>query len=824
METKLIRLPLIEFAIPAPRRGSIDVNSGLGRAAQTGTELHQKIQLQRATDFSDYEAEVPVEHDFEADGYVFRVGGRMDGVFRSAKSFKIEEIKTSFNVYDLLRKLRESQDAHPYCLQLLTYGYIHFRATGRFPELRLHLVSTRNGETADLSLHLNLDEYEAWLARRLAELVTETREEEKRIARRRKAAAGLEFPFVSPRPGQVELIREIEEGMRADQPMLLQAPTGLGKTIGVMYPTLREALARGQKLVYVTPKNSQHAVAEDAVTRLQERGAKLKSLTITAKSKMCMKNEPLCNPEYCEFAKDHYTKVSEHRLVGELRRKRKLTRRTFRKLAEDYTVCPFELQLDAAADVDAVICDYNYVFAPRSAFGRLAKEGLVIRGKPNLVIDEAHNLPGRAIDTYSPQLSVFALTKLREAGGRLPGRFAGEFLSILNNCIGVIQSCGTPGLAKAHEIEPPVESFMMQDVEVRQFLSAYLAADVEIPARDPVLRLAFDWSEFTGALEYVLRGNEEEGAPRRFFTTFTPNPGTVKITCCDASAFLRESYKDYAQVAAFSATLKPFEYYAKLSGLEGEGLRTAEFVSPFDPARRKLLVIPQISSKYSERERNSPRIAETIARIAELRRGNYVAFFPSFEFMERALAKFRAPKGFLVLRQERFMKRDDVDGVLERLADPAADHILFAVQGGVFSEGVDYPGRMLIGAFVVGPPLPSFDLEREKMREYYERHYAAGFDYAYTYPAMAKAVQAAGRVIRSETDRGLIVLMDDRFLNAAYSKSMPADWFRTHPAELVSTRILQDVRDFWAGGEAPPLLLEPVDQGRGEDGLDPHGI
>ncbi|MBX3019880.1 MAG: DEAD/DEAH box helicase family protein [Bdellovibrionaceae bacterium] len=799
MNKKIIHLPITDFAIPAPRRGSIDAHSGLGRASQAGIEIHQKVQLERAQDFSDYEAEVAVEHEFETEDYIFRVGGRMDGVFRSEKSFKIEEIKTSFNIFDLMHKLRESQDDHPYCLQLLTYGYIQFQASGRFPELRLHLVSTRNGETADLSLRLNLDEYEAWLKRRLGELVDEAHAEEKRIERRKKAAAAFQFPFERPRPGQVELIQQIEEGMKDAHPMMFQAPTGLGKTIGVMYPTLKEALARGQKLIYITPKNSQHAVAEDAVTRLQEEGAKLKSLTITAKSKMCMKNEPLCNPDYCEFARDHYTKVSEHRLVEELRKKRKLTAKTFKKIAESHTVCPFELQLDAAADVDTVICDYNYVFAPRSAFGRLAKEGLVIKGKPNLVIDEAHNLPGRAIDMYSPQLSVFALLKLREEGGKLPGKFAGEFLAILNSCIAVVQSCGNPGQAKAHEIEPPIESFMLQDVEVRQFLSAYLASDIEIPARDPVLSLAFSWSEFTGALEYVMRGNEAEGAPRRFFTTYTPNPGTVKITCCDASAFLRESYDDFAQVVAFSATLKPFEYYAKLSGLEGEGLKTAEFVSPFDPVRRKLLVIPQISSKYSERERNYPRIAETIARVVKLKKGNYVAFFPSFDFMERTLAQFEAPEGFRLLRQERFMKRDDVDEVLERLADPAFDHLLFAVQGGVFSEGVDYPGRMLIGAFVVGPPLPSFDLEREKMREYYEKNYQAGFDYAYTYPAMAKAVQSAGRVIRSETDRGLIVLMDNRFLDASYSKSMPSDWFRTHPSELVSNRILAEIREFWEG-------------------------
>lgn len=813
MATKTrIHISVTEFALPCPRKGSIDVHSGLGRASQMGIEIHEKIQAERIADFSNYESEIPVTHEIHAGGYQFVLGGRLDGFFSGDKP-KIEEIKTSFNIFDLLKNLREGENDHPYCLQLKTYGYIHWKKTGVIPELRLHLVSTRNGESADLSLRLDLVQFEGWLERRSVELVQEVRQEEKRIKRRQKAAKAFEFPFAKPRRGQVELIESIEAGMLRDEPMLLQAPTGLGKTIGVMYPTLKEALARGQKLIYITPKNSQHAVAEDAVERLQEKGAPLKSLTITAKSKMCMKNEPLCNPQYCEYAKDHYTKVSEHQLIPALAKKRKLTARSFKKMAEDFQVCPFELQLDAANDVDTVICDYNYVFAPRSAFGRLAKEGLVIEGKPNLVIDEAHNLPARAIDYYSPSLSAHTLERMRDDGDRLPGKFRRDFSQHLDDCIRVVRSTGNNKASKGQVIDPPFEIFMNQDVELKSFLSTYLTSDVEIQARDVVMRLAFYWSEFTGALEFVRADRAQDEAPR-FFTTFTPNPATVKITCCDASPMLRENYKDYAQVVAFSATLKPFEFYSQLSGMKSEKLRTEEFVSPFDPTHRKLLVIPQISSKYSERERNYPRIADTIEKIVSLKNGNYIAFFPSFDFMERVLALIKTPPGYLLMKQERSMKRDDIDEVLERLKDPIDSHILFAVQGGVFSEGVDYPGRMVIGAFVVGPPLPQFDLEREKMRDYYEENYKAGFDYAYTYPAMAKAVQAAGRVIRSETDRGIIILMDNRFMQPSYVKSMPADWYVSDPREMVSGQILQDIRDFWdrepprdvPDGERRPVL------------------
>jgi DNA excision repair protein ERCC-2 len=417
-------------------------------------------------------------------------------------------------------------------------------------------------------------------------------------------------------------------------------------------------------------------------------------------------------------------------------------------------------------------------------------------GKPNLVIDEAHNLPGRAMDSYSPSLSTVVLEKMQDDLKRLPRKFRKEAEKLLKESIAVLRACGPAGCDKPCRIEPPVEMFQTHDAELKAFLSSYLSADVDIQPKDVVLRLSFYWTEFTSALEFVSAGRKE------FFTTFHPHPATVKITCCDASEMLKACYNDYAQVVAFSATLKPFEFYERLMGLEGRELRMAEFDSPFSKKRRKILVIPQVSTKYSERERNYPRIAEAIERIIALKRGNYFAFFPSFDFMERVFSKFTPPDGVEVIRQGRTMRRDDIDAVLGRLSTPGSANLVFAVQGGVFSEGVDYPGDMVIGAFVVGPPLPSFDLEQETRRDYYEANYSSGFDYAYTFPAMAKAIQAAGRVIRSETDRGIIVLMDNRFIQSSYAKSMPHDWFKESPRELISDSILRDISAFWKSVES----------------------
>jgi DNA excision repair protein ERCC-2 len=795
-DPKLVSLAIRDFALPAPRTGSIEAQSGYGRAAAEGREIHVRVQKKRAKADPSYEPEVPISREFERGRYRFRIEGRMDGIFHHAAPL-IEEIKTAFSLRELAARLSDDPFDHPYGLQLLTYGYFLHLQEGILPRLTFHLVSTRNSKALDIEVPLELSRYEKWLALRLDELVLEAEKAEKRANRRRKIALHFPFPFDHPRPGQMEIVERVEQGMREKRPMLIQAPTGLGKTAGVLYPALREALGRGQRVVYVTPKNSQHAVAEDAVERFRRAGAKVKSLTITAKGKICFKNEPLCDPGYCEFARDYHAKVQDKGLLDRLAKKRKLTARIFRDLGEEHEVCPFELQLDGSQEADVVICDYNYVFAPRSAFGRIAMTGLDQTGKPNLVIDEAHNLPHRAMDYYSPALSTLTLEEMRSGIRALPARFRSEAEGLLDGCIAVIASCVPGGTAWPLRIDPEVDAFLDQDGSLRSFRSRYLDSDIEIRPRDSVMALCSYWSEFSEAL--VLAADPER---KEFFITWYPHPtgGTVKITCCDASLMLKDCYQEYEQTVGFSATLKPFAYYADLSGLPSDETMTAEFSSPFPKENRKILIIPQISTKYSDRERNYGRIADAVERIASLRRGNYFVFFPSFEFLDRVYALFHPPFGSPVLRQEREMRSAMVSAILDRLAAGGEPAIVFAVQGGTFSEGVDYPGESVIGAFVVGPPLPSYDLEREEMRKYYEERYKAGFDFAYVIPAMSKAVQAAGRVIRSETDRGLIVLMDGRFVQPGYARAMPSDWFEKNASELVSESILKDVAEFWESG------------------------
>lgn len=788
---KTIRLSLQEFAQPSPRRGSIEPSSGFGNTLQKGIELHQKIQQERESEYEEYQSEVSIRWVFEREEYLFEVTGRMDGLFQGSKP-KIEEIKSSFNIFDLAKNIKDKRFDHPYFLQLISYGYIYWLTNEVKPELSFFLASSRRPETYSFDVYWDMREVEVWLSKRLDELVIEAKKAEKRFLRRKKLSEALPFPFPIPRKGQMELIAFIEEGMKSGKKMLLQAPTGLGKTIGVLYPSLKESLSRGQRVIYLTPKNSQQAVAEEAIEKFQAKGCNTKSLTITAKSKMCMKAEPLCNPDYCEFARDYYDKLNTFDLRNELVRKKKLTGRVMKNLALKYEVCPFELQLEAVEEADVVICDYNYVFGHDSVLGKISSTKFEQEGKPNLVIDEAHNLPSRTMGNFSPALSTSVLESFRDDIQALPKFFRKEGEALLDLCLSTLNDL-TPDEIETKTLNLDIENFIFVNEELKSFLSAYLESDVEIKAKDPVLRLIFYWGEFTDTLREI---SPEQ---REFFTSAL-NDGksrSIKITCCDASLLIKERYDYFQNHILFSATLKPFSYYSKLSGLDESQIIQEEFQSPFLKANRKVLIIPQVSTKYSARQKNYPRIAEAIEKIIKLKKGNYLAFFPSFDFMENVLKHFKNEDSFRILKQSRFMRNEEVESHLEVLKAGINPTILFAVQGGVFSEGVDYAGDMVIGAFVIGPPLPGFDFERERMKDYYQKTYQAGFDYAYTFPAMAKAIQSAGRVIRSEEDKGIIVLMDERFLDLNYSRTLPDDWFDKSPKELVSTSILKDIEQFW---------------------------
>lgn len=787
-----INIDIRNFALPAPLTGSIEGHSGFGGIPFNGQEIHQITQKKKEKSIAGYVSEKHLSTSFEKGAFLFIVSGRADGFIENTIPI-IEEIKTSFEIDSLEDKLLTNHN-HPYRWQLRTYGYIYYLQNGVIPLLRFDLISSRNFKSKTLEIDLDIENYESWLKRRLDGLSAETKIKKKIYENRLKTSKAMLFPFPSPRPGQVDLVSTVEENFNEGSMLLIEAPTGLGKTAGVLYPALKESLSRGQKTVFVTPKNSQHQIAEDAIKLMQNTGSKIKSLTITSKSKMCMKAEVICNPNYCEYAKDYYEKLAANDLVNVVGKIKRLTNKKLKDLAATYTVCPFQLSLEAIDRADVVIGDYNYVFSPRSLIGRLSEPLMKPKQKANLIVDEAHNLPGRAQDYFSPSISVRNIEYFESLFAKiLSGKHLDNAIGFSQHFISLVKSYR--GNGESSKILINADEFSELNSRVRDFTSDYLESDVEILPGDPILGFANLVSQFVDALE--LTGDE-------FFHTYQKlwNDEMLKVTCCDASKQLKLAYKEFKNTAAFSATLKPFSYYQQLMGMSEDKTKTFEFSSPFLKNNKKVMVIPQISTKYKDRIYSAPKICDVIERVINLRPGNYIALFPSFEFMNMVAAKINTP-GRPVLVQQKEMKLNLIKDYLVQMSEGHTPTLILGVQGGVFSEGIDYPGEMLIGAFIVGPALPTFDFEREQIRLYFEKIYGHehAFNYAYIYPAMAKAIQSAGRVVRTETDRGIIILIDPRFLESSYSRTMPSEWFENSPKELVSNQILLDIKNFWEASE-----------------------
>ena len=805
-----IALPVRDFGLPCPIKGHIESSSGFAQlyggplaSAKDGREVHARIQKAKKSANSAYQSEYKIGHKFEGTRFTFNVSGRLD-LFLDGMTPTIEEIKTGNNPAKLIEQLKQDRQ-HPYVLQLLTYAYMVYLDRGVVPRARFIVPTAGGKKHEEIEVPLDVAEYEAWLALRMVALEEEVAAELAHRARRQEMADDVVFPFAESRPGQKELIDDLTEAMQQKAQVLVQAPTGLGKTMGVMLPSLRNALSRGERLIYVTPKNSQHLLASEAVRHLNK-NASIKALTLSAKAKMCLKEEVICNPEYCEFARDYYKKMDEGKLAERVYDADPvLTSDVIREYGQEHCVCPFELSLDAVAHADVVIGDYNYVFSPRNTLGRFTYSLSKWHEMPNLVVDEAHNLPQRAQDYYGKRMSAADLTDIARQLALSATSEAIEARALISKLTFRISDIGRMVGFKEAKVNLGKEMFDeiatgLADLMARRLAQAQ-ALDGQASARgaDPLLSLANYFNDFIEAVSF--EGDEFI----HLYTRDKKQDGTVdealKVVCCDASSKLKLIHKEFANVVAFSATVKPFDYFSQLNGFDPETLIVKEYKSPYPAANRKLLVIPQVSTKYADRAANYGKIAEAICRIIAVKPGNYLVFFPSFVFLKEVLplVKAKMVPGVEVIRQEPETTAKIAQEVLDRLEQNTHPLVLFAVQGGVFSEGIDYRGHMSIGSIVIGPGLPNFNFEREQMRAYYDKRYGSGFDYAYVYPAMSKVVQAAGRVIRSAEDKGVIVLMDRRFLESTYSAAMPGDWYQSSVQELVSRSIISDITDFWRG-------------------------
>jgi len=744
---------------PAPTG---DINEGLDNSfgdPVLGMELHEAIQGQLTADIPGYRVEVPLRKSLDVNGWTIAISGRVDGIHPDGS---MDEIKTTFRPARLIKNLGMNPE-HPYWLQLACYRWMSGSSCETSDRLIVVDARSMDSETIE-SVNWSYESFEAWALARIEAIIDREKDRRAFISRQKKLATQIRFPFSDIRDGQLGFMEEIRNTCVAKCRLLGQAPTGIGKSLGSLFPALQVALAAGSKVAFLTPKNSQFAVAEKAVEQIAVGSkARLRSITLGAKSKLCLNSEVNCTADACPYAKGHYDRVRHHDLLKKLSRRPVLTTESLKAAGRKYEVCPHALSLQLLPRRDIVIADYNHAFSPDANLRAKLSGADLTATRPVVLIDEAHNLPDRARDHWSGALAV------ADAAGTKWERALQRILTGTSK--------GPPSQKKLEGLRQKIMDSILDQKESEP-------ADLD---------LFFTVSGFTSLLDATKRSDH--------FFLRNPEAGRWEIHCLDASEFTAQKFDEFESVVAFSATLKPLEFYRNEIGLNRDSDQAIEWPSPFDVTHQKTIVIPQVSTLWRNRSQNYEKIADAVLRITALKSGHYIAFFPSFSFLDSvALILHEKYPEMDVLKQATGQSSLVTESILSRMRTPrpGVSTLLLAVQGGTFAEGIDLPGDQLIGAFVVGPGLPAVSPLREKMREYFDKKYGCGFDYAYTYPAMAKSVQAAGRVIRTAEDRGIVVFMDPRFLEPGSKKAMPAQWIdRIHEARHGES-LSDHINAFWS--------------------------
>jgi len=765
---------------------------GLSRLS-VGAELHRIVQGRRRSEQRGYVPEVSVDATLELDGWTLRVLGRADGVEQHPGTRPaVEEIKT-LHFRSELHTPHAHERLERYRWQARIYAFCLFPDGGA--TARLLLVDLGGEEERVEEVAWTPAAVQAFLRGRLHTLVAAERQRAALRERWRAAAAELAFPFPTVRPVQREAIAAIEETLAAGRHLLLAAPTGVGKTAAALFPAVKRALADGRRVVFLTAKTLQQQLAVETLARMQR--GEWRSIQLRAKARMCANREVICHEEYCEHARDYGLKLAQRGVLPALLSfAPHLDPDRIYEVAHAAEVCPFEVSLELLRECTAVVCDYNYVFDP--AIGLL---GLGAGGELEdtlLVVDEAHNLVDRARGYYSPRLEAAAVLRARE----LVRGHRHKVCRDLDEVLGELEALIVGTVRQALPERPGVARV---DLDARDLTDLRLALDAQVApyftfkrnvdlwlAEDPVVAVLLALARLSelaqdGGKELVPLAERAAG----------PEPAEVlRIECLDAARFLKPLLASSAGCVAMSATLEPFEFYRDLLGFQADRTDTLALPSPFPPENRLVVAVDEVDTTYRERSRHYGRIAELVAELAPPGR-NALALFPSYAFL-REVASRISIGGHRVEIQ----RGDDTDrarrDILARLRANREPALLLAVLGGVFAEGVDYPGEMLSEVMVVSPALPLVGPERELLKAYYAEQYERGFEYAYLIPGMRRVVQAAGRLIRSEQDRGAIVLICKRFLREPYVSMLPSEWAGDTPQSLRRLDPVAAVREFFA--------------------------
>ena len=779
MEQTVIRISvrnLVEFLL---RSGDLDNRYG-GRketeAMQAGSRLHRKLQGRMG---SGYQAEVSLKYLAEMKDFCVSVEGRADGIWSDQDMVTVDEIK---GTYGDVSRMEEAVPVH--LAQARCYAFIC--AEQRHLErirTRMIYAGLDTEETRTFTEEYTVKELTEWFQALMKDYERWVSFEYRWKQQREASLQELSFPYAY-RKGQRELIVSVYRTILRKKRLFIQAPTGVGKTLSALFPSLKamgEGL--GDKIFYLTARTITRTVAGDALDILREQGMRLKSVVLTAKDKLCICEETACDPDHCPYAKGHFDRINE--AVYDLWTKGpdSLTREVILGQAHKYRVCPFELNLDLSTWMDVIVCDYNYVFDPNVYLKRFFGES--VKGSWLFLVDEAHNLVERGRSMYSACLVKEDFLEMKRLVRGRDERLS-QALERCNRYLLTLKRECEGGCQRLEQ----VGGFTIHLMHLVSELDHFLERPVPEDLRRMLTDFYFEVRDFLNISERVDENyelyTELDGEGKFRIHLFCVRPAVNLRLCLDRGI----------STIFFSATLLPVNYYKDL--LTGDPEDYAVYArSPFDPQKRLLLIGTDVSSRYTRRgEAEYRRMADYVCRTVRSRKGNYLIFFPSYQMLQEVYNRCMGQEGFLCVRQEARMDEEERERFLDRFEEEQEQSMAaFCVMGGIFSEGIDLVNEKLIGALVMGTGLPQVCREREILKDYFDRRGMDGFAYAYQYPGMNKVLQAAGRVIRTDEDRGVILLLDERFQNGAYQKLFPREWEQREYCRIDSVH--ECLRDFW---------------------------
>ena len=770
---------LVEFLCQS---GDIDNRfSGVSDKAsmEAGRKAHRKIQKSMGPE---YRAEVPLKLEISGGEYNIIIDGRADGIFLDEDICYIDEIKGTGRE---LRYLTEASYVHK--AQALCYAYIFGKME------KLDRVGIRNTyihlETEEVRYFeeiLKYEEIERWFDELLTELRKWADYLKEHSEARNQSIKSLKFPFEF-RPGQRNLAVNVYKSVFMGKNLFIQAPTGVGKTISTVYPAVK-SMGEGltEKVFYLTAKTITRTAAEEAFNNLRNSGAVFSTATITAKEKICFQNEEgvmECNPIACPYAKGHYDRINDA-VYDIITHESVISRQVIEEYAMKHRVCPFEFCLDVTYWVDGVICDYNYVFDPRVHLKRFFAE----KDKRDFVflVDEAHNLVDRGRQMFSASVlkeDILEIKRMLQGEGK---RLCNALEKCNKDLLAFKRSCDGQYL-----VLDDCDSFAYDMLRLGEELSFFMEKNKSFPHMKELSEFYFEVNHFNNIYEeldenYII------------YTEHVADGFELKLFCVNPSKKIDERVENARNAVFFSATLLPINYYKEL--LSGDVNDYAVYAdSVFDNGKRLLLIGKDVTSRYTRRnEAEYRKVYEYILKTVLSKTGNYLVFFPSYKYMESVCELCQDDGEVEYVVQHSRMTESDKEEFLARFEENKGDKSLvgMCVMGGVFSEGIDLKNDSLIGAIIVGTGLPSLDARQEILKMFFDEKNGNGYDYAYTYPGMNKVLQAAGRVIRTEDDLGVVVLLDDRFLTKRYISMFPREWDNYVPTDVLGVQ--EEILDFWS--------------------------